>query len=141
MCKVVLIACGKRKLDRTSRAEDLYIGSLFKKSLEYAKLLNPNKIFILSAKHKLLHLDDIVDPYNLSLNTMRVNARREWANEVFESLSREVDINNTEFIVLAGVKYRQFLLNQVSIQIPMEHMGIGNQLSWLQNQINSINNN
>jgi len=56
MQRVVLISCVSRKGLTKSKAEDLYKGPLFTKSLAYAKSLNPDKIFILSALHSLLDL-------------------------------------------------------------------------------------
>ena len=53
MKKIVLISCGKDKCNQRAKARDMYKGSLFKKSLRYAQKLNPDQIFILSAKHGL----------------------------------------------------------------------------------------
>jgi len=49
MKKIVLISCVSKKLHHKSKAQDLYVSSLFLKNLQYAKSLNPDKIFILSA--------------------------------------------------------------------------------------------
>lgn len=51
-------------------AKDMYVSDLFKKSLEYARRLNPAKIYILSAKYGLLELDDMIEPYEITLNEM-----------------------------------------------------------------------
>lgn len=67
---IVFLSCGKTKAKHTCKACEMYQGDLFKKSFEYAKKLNPRKIYILSAKYKLLELDDIISPYELTLNTM-----------------------------------------------------------------------
>ena len=62
MKKIVLISCVSKKLAVKSKAENLYSSVLFKYNLRYAKSLNPEKIFILSAKYGLLSLDDEVEP-------------------------------------------------------------------------------
>ena len=49
--KIVLISCASKKLNHKAKAGDLYISQLFKSGLRYAKSLNPDKIFILSAKY------------------------------------------------------------------------------------------
>ena len=67
---IVFLSCGKTKAKHTCKACEMYQGDLFKKSFEYAKKLNPRKIYILSAKYKLLELDDVISPYELTLNTM-----------------------------------------------------------------------
>ena len=49
MAKIVLLSCTKSKLDKRSKAKDLYSASpMFKKTLEYGEGLNPDKMFILS---------------------------------------------------------------------------------------------
>ena len=51
---IVFLSCGKTKAKHTCKASEMYQGDLFKKSFEYAKKLKPRKIYILSAKYKLL---------------------------------------------------------------------------------------
>lgn len=67
---IVFLSCVKTKQDHRCRADEMYISPLFKLSLRYAQSLNPRKIFILSAKYGLLELNDIIDPYELTLNHM-----------------------------------------------------------------------
>lgn len=62
MRKTVLISCVSKKQKYRAKAQDLYISPLFKLNLEYAQELKPDAIFILSAKHGLLHLDTEIDP-------------------------------------------------------------------------------
>ena len=100
MAKVVLISCASKKLHHKSKAQDLYISPLIQKNLQYAKLLDPDKIFILSAKYGLLRLDEEIEPYDKTLNKMRSNEVREWANSVLNQLKRSTDIENDKFIFL-----------------------------------------
>jgi len=58
MAKIVLISCSSKKSAHKSKAKNLYISTLFRLSLAYAKKLKPDKIFILSAKYGLLNLND-----------------------------------------------------------------------------------
>ena len=68
MKTIVLISCSAQKAKEKSKAEDLYISPLFKKSLVYAKTLTTtDNIYILSAKHHLLPLDKVIAPYDVSL--------------------------------------------------------------------------
>jgi len=136
MAKVVLISCVSKKLHHKSKAQDLYISPLFKKELEYAKLLNPDKIFILSAKYGLLKLNEEIEPYDKTLNKMRSNEIREWANSVLNQLKKSTDLENDEFIFLAGNNYRQFLLPHLRYyKIPMEHIILFYQQGWLKKEI------
>ena len=132
MAKVVLISCVSKKLHHKSKAQDLYVSPLFKKNLQYAKSLNPDKIFILSAKYGLLRLNEEIEPYDKTLNKMRSKEIKEWANYVLNQLKKSNDLENDEFIFLAGYNYRKFLLTHIKhYNIPMQGLRIGKQLQWL----------
>ncbi|WP_043664825.1 DUF6884 domain-containing protein [Streptomyces xylophagus] len=62
--ELVVIPCGSRKLDRPARAADLYIGSYHRACRHAAEALRPDRLLILSARHGLLDLDDVVEPYD-----------------------------------------------------------------------------
>ena len=49
----VFITCTSEKASHRCKAKDMYTSALFKKCWEYAQTLNPDKIYILSAKHHL----------------------------------------------------------------------------------------
>jgi hypothetical protein len=135
MKNIVLISCVSKKLDRKSTVENIYTSSLFKKNLTYAKSLKPSEIFILSAKHGLLKLTDEIEPYDKTLNKMRVNERKEWSKTVINQLKSVADLKNDEFTFLAGDKYRKYLLPELSkVKIPMKGLKIGEQLQWLTKQ-------
>ena len=68
MKKFVVIPCGGAKLDQPAPARDLYIGSMFRDQLATAlTMTTPEQIRILSAKHGLIALDEIVAPYDLKM--------------------------------------------------------------------------
>ena len=132
MAKVVLISCVSKKLHHKSKAQDLYVSPLFKKNLQYAKSLNADNIFILSAKYGLLRLNEEIEPYDKTLNKMCSNEIKKWANYVLNQLKKSTDLENDEFIFLAGNNYRKFLLPHIKqYNIPMQGLGIGKQLQWL----------
>ena len=136
MTKVILISCASKKLHHEAEAQDLYVSELFKKSLQYAKSLNPDKIFILSAKYGLSKLNEEIEPYNKTLNRMHSNKIKEWADFVLKQLKKSTDIENDEFIFLAGNNYRKFLLPHIKhYKVPMQGLGIGKQLQWLSKKI------
>src|SRR5690606_21078931 len=135
MKNIILISCVSKKLDRESTTEEIYTSSLFKKNLTYAKSLKPSGIFILSAKHGLLKLTEEIEPYDKTLNKMRVNERKEWTKVVVTQLKSVADLKNDEFTYLAGNKYREYLLPELSkVKIPMKGLKIGEQLQWLTKQ-------
>ena len=137
MKKIVLISCGKDKRNQRAKARNMYRGSLFKKSLRYAQKLSPDKIFILSAKHGLLELDTEIEPYDMTLNNMNTCKRRQWADRVLGNLRARSDIDNDDFVFLAGSKYREFLICHIRhSSVPMKGLKQGEQLRWLNEQIN-----
>lgn len=136
MAKVILISCVSKKLHHKSKAQDLYISPLFQKNMQYAKSLNSDKIFILSAKYGLLRLNEEIDPYEKTLNKMRSKEIKGWANSVLNQLKKSTDLEKDEFIFLAGNNYRKFLLpNLKHYKIPMQGLSIGKQLQWLSKRI------
>ena len=55
-----------------------------------------------------------------------------WSDQVLEQINAVFSIDNSEFIFLAGEKYRKYLLPQISnYQIPLEGLRIGMQLQKL----------
>ena len=132
MKKIVLISCVSQKRTHRSKAKDLYISTLFKKNLAYARRLSPDAIYILSAKYGLLDLETEIDPYNLTLNTMSASEIRSWADKILQQLSQIANLNDDHFIFLAGMKYRKYLLpHLMSYEIPLEGLTIGRQLHLL----------
>jgi hypothetical protein len=136
MQRIVLITCVKKKRDRKCKAEDLYISPFFKKNIAYAKSLNPDKIFILSAKYGLLPLDKEIDTYDLTLNSFKKEELKRWADDTLQQLRLETNLDKDKFIFLAGDKYRKYLLPKIkNHEIPFKGLGIGKQLQFLKNKI------
>jgi hypothetical protein len=105
---------------------------LFKLNLQYARSLKPTDIFILSAKYGLVDLEQEIEPYDQTLNTMGVSEIMTWARGVIEQLNLRIDLAEDEVIFLAGEKYRAYLLPYIShYQIPLARMTIGKQLQYL----------
>lgn len=139
--RIVLIACSGKKIETNGNpisAEKLYIGQLFKKSLEYAKLINADKIFILSAKHHLVELDDKLEKYDCYLKTFDIEEKIEWSKTVIKQLKTKVDLENDEFIILAGRDYYRFLKGITNKKLPLEGMKIGLKLQELNRLINDF---
>lgn len=132
MAKIVFISCVSKKLPHAARAQDLYVSPLFRLNLAYATKLKPDKIFILSAKHGLLGLNDTVAPYDTTLNHMRDPERRAWGATVLKQLEGKVNLQKDTFVFLAGGRYRKYLMPAMArVEVPMMHLGIGKQLQYL----------
>lgn len=130
--RIILISCVSKKLDHHAKAKDLYISTLFKLNLKYAEQLAPDEIFVLSAKHGLLTLEQEVEPYEQTLNDMRSSEIRVWANRIIEQIREHFIIDDSEFTFLAGDKYRKYLLPHIKYyKVPLEGLRIGEQLQRL----------
>lgn len=132
-CKhVVLISCSSRKRGSKALAKHLYNSQLFRKQLEYAQKLNPDLIFILSAEYGLLELDREIEPYDKSLKKMPAKEARAWAERILEDLRMRADLTRDRFTLLAGDRYRRYLLDHlVHWEAPLTGLRIGEQLQRL----------
>ena len=134
--KIVLISCASKKLAFKSKAEDLYISTLFRLSFAYAKKLKPDKIFILSAKYGLLNLNDEIATYNETLNNKPVSDIKLWAEKVVINLREMADLKSDMFVFFAGKKYREYILPHIKYyKIPLKGLRIGEQLKFLKNKL------
>ena len=97
--------------------------------------MNPDKIFILSAKYHLLYLDREIEPYNVTLNKMPVKERKLWAEEIIRELSENADLENDKFIILAGENYAKFIRDKLKyVEEPLKGLSIGNRLNFLKSK-------
>jgi hypothetical protein len=120
----------------------MYTSDLFKKSLTYAKQLNPRKIYILSAKYGVLELDDLIDPYEKTLNEMKEPEKKKWAFMCLEQLKDKGTDFDEETTFLCGINYRKHLINEFrNPNVPLMGLGIGQQLSFYKKHIEERNDN
>lgn len=81
--------------------------------------------------------NEIVEPYNETLNGQPVAKLRSWADNVVDQLKKVADLQSDKFTLLAGLNYRKFIIPHLSdFEIPLEGLGIGKQLQKLDNLIN-----
>jgi hypothetical protein len=131
---VYLISCVSKKAKQSCPARELYTSDWFLKARRYAEASGCHW-FILSAEYGLVAPDRVIAPYNRTLNTMPVAQRRVWAERVSKQI--EVAMPRLSHVVfLAGERYREFLAGHLTdrdvvVSVPMEGLGIGEQLSWL----------
>ena len=130
--RIVLISCVSKKLSHLAKVRDLYTSPLFRLNLRYAESLKPDGIYVLSAKHGLLDLEQEVEPYEQTLNAMKSQEIRLWAAKVLRQLSEVSSPEVNEFVFLAGDRYRKYLLPHIKhARIPLQGLRIGEQLSKL----------
>jgi hypothetical protein len=132
MKKIALISCVKKKLAYPAPAKELYVSTLFNLTYAYAQRFDPAAMYVLSAKYGLVAVDKRIEPYELTLNTMRTDDVRAWAARVLTQLRKVTDLERDHFIILAGHKYRRFLVPEMSsYEVPLEGLPFGKQLGHL----------
>jgi len=134
---VGLIACSKSKREHPAPARELYTGALFAKSLRYAEE-HCAQSWVLSAKHRLISLDTVIEPYDEALHTMSKREVEVWAHRVWLDIFARYKGQRIHFVFLAGALYRLNLIEDLARYSPMwtwhtphEGMGIGEQLHAL----------
>ena len=134
--KIVLISCVGKKKNRKCEAKELYDSTWFRLAFRYACSLQPDKIFILSAKFGLVDQHALIDPYNDTLRTKSDQDIQAWSDRVLKALEKQANLAKDMFIILAGENYRRHLAGRlVNSRVPMKGLRIGEQLKWLKSQI------
>ncbi len=132
---IVLISCGKTKVNHPVPARDLYVSVPFRKARAYAERSGA-PWFILSAKHRLVKPDEILEPYDLRLADTSRAYRAEWAAIVVERLREfagPLEAKRVE--VLAGEDYlapiRSRLRDRGAVVLePLHGLTQGRRLVW-----------
>ena len=116
MKTVYLISCCKEKLKFVAKAKDLYQSEGFKKRLSEALSHNPNEILILSAKHHIVELDQVLEPYDVCLSNETVGEQKKWAEICIAALKSKYDLTKDKFVILASEDYYKNLIGQNRIE-------------------------
>jgi hypothetical protein len=134
---VFLVSCVSEKHGRAMPARDLYCSAWFQKARAFVEKKDA-EWFIISAKYGLVRADQVIEPYDETLNEKTIEERREWSRKVAQELRPRCPAG-TSVVFLAGEKYREFLAPALrnlgcNVEVPMEGLAIGEQLHWLSKQ-------
>jgi len=133
---IYVVACGKEKINHSTRARQMYTGGYFKACLNYALSQNDDSVdsvYILSAKYGLVELDDVIQPYNLIMGESGCVDKEFVRRQVIEK-----GLEDERVIVLGGKKYVNFckkVWNNVSCPL---NGGMLKQIGWLNNQVELV---
>ena len=111
-----LVSCCKEKLNFAAKAKDLYQSEGFKKRLSEAFSHNPDEILILSAKHHIVELDHVLEPYDVCLSNQTTGEQKKWAEICLADLSSRFNLKEDRFIILANEDYYRYLIGQYRIE-------------------------
>ncbi|MBD2505100.1 DUF6884 domain-containing protein [Anabaena azotica] len=134
--EITLVSCVGQKLNQPSQARFIYQSPWFTKCKNYVESQNYNW-FILSAKYGLIKPQQVIEPYEESLNSAPAQERQQWSKQVFASIVEILPKGGT-IRFFAGEKYRQYLIPLLEeagykTEVPLQGLGIGQQLQWFDN--------
>lgn len=112
--KIVITQCSSRKSDGFQRyAIDMYRGALYKARLNYIKeVVNPDRIYILSAKYGLIDQYTLIQPYDLNL----MDCTEEYKMGLYKSAVDKAESlfsKTDEIIFIGGASYLKPLYTEL----------------------------
>lgn len=135
----IFIGCSKSKESKTDKAEDLYTGDLFKKSLAIAKGFKNARIYILSSKHGLVKLDDRLQPYDDYISDKSAEENESWAEEVISQMKHSHINFNDKTYFFCGEDYYRNLIDKFSDAEPVFYKDFGHSLKKLNSIMKKYN--
>lgn len=133
-----LVACSSRKLGRAATARELYASPLFRLSLADAER-TCTAVYVMSAKHGLVTLDETIEPYDVKLAERGWRGRWQWARSLLDRLE-VLHPEQPGIAIYGGRLYadpiRTEAVNpnarwQGAISEPLEGLQIGERLRYL----------
>lgn len=131
-----LVACCKTKLDRAAPVRELYTSPLFKLSLAYAEA-TCSAVYVISAQHDLLDLDQVIAPYERTMASLTPTQRTLFGGGVVRGLIQrhEYPLIVSAFAGAAYVTPIRRALDRMGIRYSLKEalsgMQIGERLSFL----------
>lgn len=132
---IAIISCVKTKQFGEMKAKDLYCSPFFKYAYKYTSQ-NFDKVYILSTLYGLLEPDDVIKDYELTLNKMSAQQKRDWATRTAKELQAKVSPTDT-IHYFCGLNYRSNLIKVLPnpYTTPLKGLSFGRQLQWYKQRI------
>lgn len=134
--RIGLVGCVKEKATQPAVAAELYTSALFRGRRRFVES-SCDEWWILSALHGLLHPEEVLEPYDVTLKSMPPAERRRWSAHVLRSIEKRIQPRHGDVVELhCGAEYRDFGLaaglqqRGVALENPTQGMPIGKQLSF-----------
>lgn len=134
-----IVPCSGSKLSRAAPAGSLYTGRLFRLAAQLAGLI-AERWFIVSAKHRLLTPETVVEPYDQTIEP-RGEYAEAWGRDVARDLSLAVAPGG-RVLSFAGQRYMRHITGPaealgITFECPLEGLAIGKQKQWLKQQLST----
>jgi hypothetical protein len=131
--RVYLVSCVSKKSPTAAPAKEFYASPWFLAVRRYIEAAG-DPWFVLSAKYGLVSPDQVLTPYDETLNSMKIAERRAWSSRVIAQMDG-TNLAPRSIVLFAGLRYREFLMEYLNrrstVEVPMEGLRIGKQLQWL----------
>ncbi len=109
MSKVIVLSDTRNQKKGLMQAKDLFKGTFFKKTYEYASLLNPDYLFIMTAKYGIVSYHDIISSYNLDvLDIDEIGLTNNFLKTI-RTLIRNTNLVEDEFLLLCKDRYTKLI--------------------------------
>ena len=137
--RIGLVGCVKKKTVVPRAAKDLYLSALFLGRQSFVER-SCGEWWILSAKHGLVHPDEVLAPYDVTLKDASRPARKDWSEQLLSTIDKRIRPEPDDvFEIHAGAEYREFgltaglLARGCLIENPTEGLRLGEQLQFYSN--------
>ncbi len=137
--RIGLVGCVKKKTVVPRAAKDLYLSALFLGRQSFVER-SCGEWWILSAKHGLVHPDEVLAPYDVTLKDAGRPARKDWSEQLLSTIDKRIRPEPGDvFEIHAGAEYREFgltaglLARGCLIENPTEGLRLGEQLQFYSN--------
>jgi len=136
--KLCVVACSKSKNKKPGKhkAEDLYTGGVFKKSMSYADDIC-DKTVILSAKHGVISLDKKIVKYDFQMKDIPYSEKYKWKEQCAEEIMKLTN-NGDTVVFLTSHGYKSGILSKLKkrkTEWPFHHLKQGQRLRWLNEKL------
>jgi hypothetical protein len=146
--RVALVGCGKTKVAHPAPACQLYVGNLFTATRRYVEAQRLGGCFdawyILSARYGLVHPDQVIEPYEATMDGKTVDQLAAWVNKVDGAFrcgspgygKWTMKGGRLAVYILAGAAYADPLADawhglSWKIDTPLAGLQMGQRLAWL----------
>jgi hypothetical protein len=126
----------KQKARTPRPARELYISALFEGRRAFVEQ-SCSEWWILSALHGLVHPQQVLAPYDVTLKDAGRRERREWSRRILAAMDEQTALRPGDVAEIhAGSEYRDWglvdglLAQGVTVEIPTEGMPLGRQLAF-----------
>jgi hypothetical protein len=136
-----LVGCSGPKLEEPAPARQLYTSQLFRSALALAERRH-DVVYVISAKHELVALDQVVAPYDLTMGDVAKEWRAIWGQRVWWSIQHRHPRVERAIYIYAGKDYarpiRRAGFNGATFHEPLARMQVGQRLKWLREQLDDV---